>query len=207
LPPKPSGFPPRYNRQLKQLRKPLTQVEFAKILGLKHQQYNRYEKGHYKPPLEILEKISTYGKVSIDWILLGDAGKMSGLPDGCAAWPEIGRRIRQVREEEGLSQEELGQLAGFTSHPQELITEIEGGEVKAPKSLLAVIESVFNVNQAWLLTGELKQDIKKEDDRFQHEIGLVLSQVRRILKYGSPEERGKLKGFLAALDPGGKEKG
>jgi transcriptional regulator with XRE-family HTH domain len=49
----------------------LTQIEFAKLLGIDQTQLSRYEKGRTLPPTEMLLKLRTYSGRSIDWILTG----------------------------------------------------------------------------------------------------------------------------------------
>ncbi|MBP7528112.1 MAG: helix-turn-helix transcriptional regulator, partial [Syntrophorhabdaceae bacterium] len=65
--------------RLKELRGDLSQAEFAAILSIKQQQYNRYETGRVKPPLNIVQKISEVRRVSVDWILTGKRGEIDGI--------------------------------------------------------------------------------------------------------------------------------
>ena len=62
-------------------------------------------------------------------------------------------------------------------------------------------ESIFF---EWLLTGEgeLYEINQLPPPDLSPELQLIIEQCRRILKYGSEQDKGKLKGFLAALDPG-----
>ena len=62
----------KVGERLKKLREGLSQEAFAvEVLGIQRTQYNRYEKGKIKPPREVLEKLATFGNVTIDWILFG----------------------------------------------------------------------------------------------------------------------------------------
>ena len=60
-----------YNEVLKKERerKDITQTEFAKMLGLKQQQYARYEKGINVMPITYLKEICLYLNVSADTIV------------------------------------------------------------------------------------------------------------------------------------------
>ncbi|MEI6125195.1 MAG: helix-turn-helix domain-containing protein [Pseudomonadota bacterium] len=59
--------------RLKKMRGEMSQASFAKMLGVKAPQYNRYETGKIKPPRKLLEQISEVKKISIDWILTGES--------------------------------------------------------------------------------------------------------------------------------------
>lgn len=60
-----------YLKRLRELRedRDKTQVEIAKILGMKQPQYARYEKGIRDLPLDSLKILSQYYEVSSDYIL------------------------------------------------------------------------------------------------------------------------------------------
>lgn len=47
----------------------LTQQDIANILGIKYQQYQRYENGQYEIPVHQLIKLATYYNVSIDYLV------------------------------------------------------------------------------------------------------------------------------------------
>lgn len=65
-----------YNERIAWIRdcKNITQKEIADYLGIKQQQYSRYEKGINVMPVTYLSKICTYLEVSADYIM--------GLPEG-----------------------------------------------------------------------------------------------------------------------------
>lgn len=63
--------PALIGQRIKLVRGNLTQTEFAKILGIKKQNYiSRYESGRI-PPHDILLKIAEHGRVTVDWLLTG----------------------------------------------------------------------------------------------------------------------------------------
>lgn len=47
----------------------LTQQDIANILGIKYQQYQRYENGQYEIPVHQLIKLAAYYNVSIDYLV------------------------------------------------------------------------------------------------------------------------------------------
>jgi len=50
----------------------LTQADFARILGIGQTQLSKYELGQSAPTLEILLKLKTYSRSTIDWIVTGE---------------------------------------------------------------------------------------------------------------------------------------
>jgi transcriptional regulator with XRE-family HTH domain len=86
---------PRYREigeRLRALRVPRTQKEFARYLGVPQPQYSRYERGVYKPPRQLLERISEAKGVSIDWILTGKTSIGKKGPDDT---DELFERVRR----------------------------------------------------------------------------------------------------------------
>ena len=61
-------------RRLRELRGfDLTQEEFAQELGISQSQLSKYERGVAGPPADILFLVKKRYKVSIDWLLTGEA--------------------------------------------------------------------------------------------------------------------------------------
>lgn len=60
-----------YNERIEWIRncKNITQKEIAEYLGIKQQQYARYEKGINVMPITYLKPICEYMKISADYIL------------------------------------------------------------------------------------------------------------------------------------------
>jgi transcriptional regulator with XRE-family HTH domain len=64
----------------------------------------------------------------------------------------VGKRIRRLREDRKLSQEQLAKRIGIK---QGSLTQIETGITKAPAaSTLVAMARVFEVDPAWLMTGK-----------------------------------------------------
>ena len=64
------------SERLRELRGAQSQSAFAAALGMKYQQYARYEKGENSPSADILANICRIHAVSADW-LLGLSGNSS----------------------------------------------------------------------------------------------------------------------------------
>jgi SOS-response transcriptional repressor LexA/DNA-binding XRE family transcriptional regulator len=56
-------------RQLRKVRGSLTQAEFAQLLGIKQQQYSRYESGRRIPPDDVLLKAARYAHIDVQNIV------------------------------------------------------------------------------------------------------------------------------------------
>ena len=62
------------SERLRELRAGQSQTEFAAALGMKYQQYARYEKGENSPSADILLRICQAHAVSADWLIGNDRG-------------------------------------------------------------------------------------------------------------------------------------
>ena len=50
----------------------LNQTDFGqKLGGIPQAVISKYERGAVKPPLDFLVKVAEFGKVSLDWLILG----------------------------------------------------------------------------------------------------------------------------------------
>lgn len=58
-------------QRIRLIRGKTTQTDFAKLIGVRKQNYvSRYEHGRIPNP-DLLVKIANYGKVTVDWLLTG----------------------------------------------------------------------------------------------------------------------------------------
>jgi transcriptional regulator with XRE-family HTH domain len=65
---------------------------------------------------------------------------------------EIGTRIRTLRQQCGLSQDDLAHMAGYTSRSS--INKVEKGLVDLPQSKISLIASALGVTPTYLLYGD-----------------------------------------------------
>lgn len=68
----------------------------------------------------------------------------------------IGDRIRQIRKEERLTQEEFGARIGVKGNT---VTGYERGNRRPSDSVVNYICHIFGINQTWLRTGEGEKDV------------------------------------------------
>lgn len=74
----------------------LSQAAFAGKIGIKQQQYNRYETGKIKPPFKVLLRIAENCNITTDWIL---TGKQTDMPKVFAElMGDLKERMRLYRE-------------------------------------------------------------------------------------------------------------
>lgn len=64
----------------------------------------------------------------------------------------VGERVKEVRKENGLSQEEFAHKLGFDTRGA--IANIELERTEASDKLLSLISNLFGVREAWLREGE-----------------------------------------------------
>ena len=69
-------------------------------------------------------------------------------------------RLRQVREEMGLSQAEFGEAIGLT---QAGVSKFEMNMIPLRKLVLLAIEHVFNIRGEWLIYGEEPKHLSKDN--------------------------------------------
>jgi len=62
-------------QRLRQVRGAVSQVEFGKALGVPQNVVSRYERGRIRPPLEYLVSVTKHARVTLDWLILGEARK------------------------------------------------------------------------------------------------------------------------------------
>ncbi len=61
--------------RLREIRGDTAQVEFGRELGIPQNIVSRYERYQVRPPLEYLVIVARYGKVTLDWLILGERPK------------------------------------------------------------------------------------------------------------------------------------
>lgn len=64
---------------------------------------------------------------------------------------EIGKRVRKIRLQKGISQEQFGELIGIK---KAAVSKIENGDSSLSRSNLISICKQFNINEEWLLYGK-----------------------------------------------------
>jgi transcriptional regulator with XRE-family HTH domain len=100
--------------------------------------------------------------------------------------PAIGARIRTIREDNGLRQQDLADaIKGHLN----TISKVERGLSKPPQELLDYISKTFKYNIDWILTGQGNQPspskslTQKKSIRLKvYEMELELKEIRKLMK-------------------------
>ena len=155
-----------FSKRLRELRKEngLSQEEIANSLSVSQQSYARWESGNHAPTLDTLEKVSSYFKVTIAYLVgetnvrqfTDDKQEVYKVPQEEARALELdntanttfGERLRQVRELEGLTQVEVAEGLGI-SQPAYQAWETE--RKNATKETIKRLSDFFGVSYSYLL--------------------------------------------------------
>ncbi len=121
------------------------------------------------------------------------------MPKKEKKWKTFGQRIRVLREEQGLSLEELAHETGYTP---EMLEKIEKDDVVAPVSLVLQLSRTFKTDVSQLDTEEEKKASKRR----------IKSHKKRVDSYAytpltRPGMEKHIRGYLVTIDPETKHKG
>jgi len=157
-----------------------SEAAVARGLKISPQALHSFKKQR-KFPLELLIKYCLKNQISVDWLLTGKefASKYtssSGIPSASTVneptphpsyfSKDIGERIREVRENAGLSEAELAEKIGLDDPA--IVKEYENGSLEPDGNELSAIADLLDCDFMWLLEGETY------DERFP-----VLSALER----------------------------
>ena len=119
-----------------------TQEEIADILQITQQQYQLYESGKRKIPVDLLQILCSYYRISADHIL--------GLkiPNNSCKKTEYGEIIKELRESKGLSQKDIATVLHTT---QSYYSEYELGKRALPIQHLKTICILYGVSADYIL--------------------------------------------------------
>ena len=73
----------------------------------------------------------------------------------------IGERIKQVRKELKINQQQFANLLGIT---ERTLRNYEKGEREIPHSVIQKLTHLFNINPTWLLTGQGSMFLQPEEE-------------------------------------------
>ncbi len=106
----------------------------------------------------------------------------------------IGERVKVVRKETKLSQEEFAHKLGFDTRGA--IANLELGRTEAPDKLLSLISNIFGVREEWLRTGE--GDMRMGEDAQSEKIE---DFINGVVRDDDDTFKKRFLELLAGLDP------
>lgn len=147
--------------RFKQVRKylGLSQAQFAQKIKRSPGFVSNVETGRSEvSPATIQEVCSAFG-INKEW-LTSEMGDMfsEGCKVGEADKEHIGVRIRQIRKNNDLTQEQFAKAIGYSKIQ---IHYVETGKVVPSNELLNRVASAFHISYEWLMTGEGKVDVEE----------------------------------------------
>jgi transcriptional regulator with XRE-family HTH domain len=152
-------MPGRFGEKLQHLRghAALSQSDLARQLGDLTQSHLSYlEAGHKLPSLNVAIRLADFFGVPVDYLLRDElpitphGGPMPPVSGRPRLVSQLGPRVRSLRRELGISQQELAQRLSATSRP--FISLVENGR-KTPSPEVAVrLADILGVSVDELLT-------------------------------------------------------
>lgn len=105
----------------------------------------------------------------------------------------MGQRLGKIRKDSGLKQVPFAEALEVS---QSAYNTYERGNREMPAKLLRLLHLKFNVNPAWMLTGEGSPYNRDKVDLYHHVTGAVDAFIARENCQVEPEKRLKLIRFL-----------
>ncbi len=136
----------------------LLQKEVADILGANRNTYPHWESGLYEFPLDMIDKLANYYKVSVDYL----TGLSDFKGDSARNYDNeiLAKRLYTVRKKNNLSQEKLSLIMNGMS--QMKLSRYENGVTLIPFSTLYLFAKTFNVSIDYLMGRTDDMKIKEE---------------------------------------------
>lgn len=119
----------------------INQMKMASILGVKRTAYSMWEIGINIIPFNYLYKFASYFNLSIDYVL-GLTNKRDFVEYNEFDLLAIGRKLKEIRKENGLSQVELSKALNVT---QACIVRYEKGIICMSTSNIYKYSKYFNI--------------------------------------------------------------
>lgn len=150
----------------------LTQKEIAEMVDVSEATVSRWESGEIANMRR--DRIVAYAKalkVTPNFIITGNSADNYEASDTVT----LGERIRQIRIEQNMTQQELAELTGYTDRSS--IAKIEKGEVDLSQSRILSFAQVLNTTSAYLM-GSCEKNTKtvpqQEDGKTGEVVNLFL---------------------------------
>lgn len=147
--------------RIKQIRQyfGLSQSQFAQKIGRTAGCVTKLELGKSRISDETADAICHVFGISKLW-LMENEGDMFALGEDKAPVDRnaFGGRIKQVRKERGLTQQQFADRIGFHKNQ---VCYVEGGKSIPSENYLRKVSTAFEVNFDWILTGEGEENAER----------------------------------------------
>ncbi|QKE19524.1 helix-turn-helix transcriptional regulator [Citrobacter sp. TSA-1] len=116
-----------YSQRLMRMREAeeLSRRQFSDITGIPLNTIQKYETGHQPARAELVERVlqvDRFKRYAL-WLMTGQAGAESGqtaptpiASNGSEVVPDLGKKLRLIREAEGLSRREMEEITGISQN-------------------------------------------------------------------------------------------
>jgi len=121
------------------------------------------------------------------------------MPKRKKVWESFGQRMKAIREDKGISLENLSQGTGY---PLDVLQKVEAGDTPPPVSLVLQLSRTLKVDVEQIETEEEEKAFKRRD----------ASHKKRVESYaytplGHPESDKHLRAYMVTIDPETNHKG
>lgn len=133
--------------KLKEIREDhdLTQEEIGNLLSISRQNYSRWETGEKIIPLKHLNTLSNYYKISFDYLCR--LSKENNYNKGNIDKKEIGKRLKEFRKENSITQQELANVLNTT---HSTISAYESGKTTILTIFAYEIAKKYHISMDWI---------------------------------------------------------
>lgn len=133
--------------KLKEIREDhdLTQEDIGNLLSISRQNYSRWETGEKIIPLKHLNTLSNYYKISFDYLC--GLSKENNYKKGFINKQESGKRLKDFRKENSITQQELANILNTT---HSTISAYESGKTTILTIFAYEISKKYHISMDWI---------------------------------------------------------
>lgn len=152
-----------YGKKLKEMRisEGLTQKQLSEKTGISLGSIKNYESGHSEVGLSVIERvlvIPEFKKYAL-WLMTDEVNEDTGQSSPeLLAQESIGKKIREIRESEGLTRKEFFELTGIAESSQKLYETGKRENIGIDTVTKITQHERFKKYTLWLMTGECNED-------------------------------------------------
>ena len=133
----------------------LTQSQFAQKINRTPGFISDIETGKSRVSEQTIKAICLFSGVNKEWLVSG-AGEM-----GCGVAADkagIGKRIKEIRTENHLTQEEFASKIGYSKRQ---VYCVETRKSNTSDAFIKKVSTTFSVNYSWIITGKGNRELEK----------------------------------------------